>query len=115
MRRPISNAISQLSSVRTRGERDTSGNTFPKTSSPWRDDTHPSTATVAGHAQPLDLDGDELFPRAVEGTRGRRKNRRSPGRTPSCAPGVGDGAGVDINRNYNFLWDSPPDSNRPHR
>jgi carboxypeptidase T len=37
-----------------------------------------------------------------------RKNRRpvGPGE-PTCAGGGGDGPGVDINRNYDFLWDFP--------
>ena len=37
-----------------------------------------------------------------------RKNRRpaEPG-SPSCTVGGGDGPGVDINRNYDFLWDFP--------
>jgi carboxypeptidase T len=37
-----------------------------------------------------------------------RKNRRpaAPG-DPSCSIGDGDGPGVDINRNYDFLWDFP--------
>jgi carboxypeptidase T len=37
-----------------------------------------------------------------------RKNRRTAGPGhPSCTPGGGDGPGVDINRNYDFLWDFP--------
>jgi carboxypeptidase T len=35
-----------------------------------------------------------------------RKNRRPAGPgEPPCAVGGGDGPGVDINRNYDFLWD----------
>jgi carboxypeptidase T len=37
-----------------------------------------------------------------------RKNRRPVGHgDPHCAPGSGNGPGVDINRNYDFLWDFP--------
>jgi carboxypeptidase T len=37
-----------------------------------------------------------------------RKNRRPAGPgAPACATGGGSGAGVDINRNYDFLWDYP--------
>lgn len=37
-----------------------------------------------------------------------RKNRRPAGHgDPHCAPGGGNGPGVDINRNYDFLWDFP--------
>jgi len=37
-----------------------------------------------------------------------RKNRRPPGLgDPSCTVGGGDGPGVDLNRNYDFLWDFP--------
>jgi carboxypeptidase T len=37
-----------------------------------------------------------------------RKNRRPAGPgDPSCTTGGGDGPGVDINRNYDFLWDYP--------
>jgi carboxypeptidase T len=35
-----------------------------------------------------------------------RKNRRPAGPAdPACPPGGGNGPGVDINRNYDFLWD----------
>ena len=37
-----------------------------------------------------------------------RKNRRPVGHgDPHCAAGGGNGPGVDINRNYDFLWDFP--------
>jgi murein tripeptide amidase MpaA len=37
-----------------------------------------------------------------------RKNRRPPGaNAPACPNGAGKGPGVDINRNYDFLWDFP--------
>jgi len=37
-----------------------------------------------------------------------RKNRRPAGPgDPSCTVGGGDGPGVDLNRNYDFLWDFP--------
>jgi murein tripeptide amidase MpaA len=37
-----------------------------------------------------------------------RKNRRPVGHSdPHCAAGGGNGPGVDINRNYDFLWDFP--------
>jgi carboxypeptidase T len=37
-----------------------------------------------------------------------RKNRRPAGHgDPHCAVGGGNGPGVDINRNYDFLWDFP--------
>jgi len=37
-----------------------------------------------------------------------RKNRRPVGHSdPHCATGGGNGPGVDINRNYDFLWDYP--------
>jgi murein tripeptide amidase MpaA len=37
-----------------------------------------------------------------------RKNRRPIGQgDPHCAAGGGNGPGVDINRNYDFLWDYP--------
>jgi len=37
-----------------------------------------------------------------------RKNRRAAGTSsPACRVGGGSGPGVDINRNYNFLWDFP--------
>ncbi len=37
-----------------------------------------------------------------------RKNRRPAGHgEPHCAAGGGNGPGVDINRNYDFLWDFP--------
>jgi carboxypeptidase T len=37
-----------------------------------------------------------------------RKNRRPAGPgAPSCVSGGGNGPGVDINRNYDFLWDFP--------
>ena len=37
-----------------------------------------------------------------------RKNRRPAGAgAPACATGGGSGPGVDINRNYDFLWDYP--------
>ncbi|WP_368858515.1 M14 family zinc carboxypeptidase [Modestobacter marinus] len=37
-----------------------------------------------------------------------RKNRRfaEPGQ-PACPTGGGNGPGVDLNRNYDFLWDFP--------
>ena len=37
-----------------------------------------------------------------------RKNRRPAGSSsPACAVGGGSGPGVDLNRNYDFLWDFP--------
>ena len=37
-----------------------------------------------------------------------RKNRRSAeSSSPACVAGGGNGPGVDVNRNYHFLWDFP--------
>ena len=37
-----------------------------------------------------------------------RKNRRPAGHgDPHCTVGGGNGPGVDINRNYDFMWDFP--------